>query len=172
MTVTRNGVHVIKKGMMRTLGRRILLLTAISGLMTACMRAPTVDVTGVRLGGIGFRGITLIAQLSVDNPNRFALETDSITFVLEARDPTQPGSWTPVTSGTNTQHFRVEKQSAAPVEIPIQFGYSGLSMPVRSIIENGMLNYRVSGAVFVRKPLRKTIPFSEEGNLAVGTTTP
>lgn len=155
---------------MRTLGRRILLLAAVSGLMTACMRAPTVDVTGVRMGGIGFRGITLIAQLNVNNPNRFGLETDSITFVLEASDPASPGSWAPVTSGTNTQHFRVEKASTAPVEIPIQFGYSGLSLPVRSIIENGILNYRVSGEVFVRKPLRKAVPFSEEGTLAVGTT--
>jgi LEA14-like dessication related protein len=139
-------------------------------LITACnfrVRPPVVELTGVRVAGIGLRGATLIADLDIANPNDFSIETDSITFEMEASDPGDPNAWTRVTTGTNTERFRIEEASQAAVEIPIEFPYSGLGTPVRAILDKGTFNYRVSGQVFIREPLRRTVPFSQNGNLSL-----
>lgn len=139
--------------------------------LTGCLRAPEVELTGVRVGGVGFRGATLVAELQIYNPNRLAIETDSITFKLDAAEPGAPNTWTLVTAGTYAEPFRIDKESTASAEIPIEFAYSRLSTPVRSIIETGRLNYRISGQVFVRRPLPKRVPFSEEGSISLFAST-
>lgn len=131
----------------------------------SCMQAPTVDLARVRVGGIGFQGATLMAELHVDNPNRFALQTDSVTFRLQARDP-RSGAWSEVAAGAHTDRFRVEKRSNARVEIPIELAYARLEGPVRSIIQSGRFNYRLSGDVFVRRPIPKRVPFTQDGSIA------
>lgn len=147
----------------RTLG----IIGALAIACTGCLQAPIVDLMGVRVSGIGLRGITMIAELNVDNPNRFTIQADSITFQLEASSPREPGMWTLVTSGTNRQNIRIEGENSTRVEIPIEVAYSGLSTPVRSILGTGVFSYRVSGQVFVGKPLRKRVPFSEDGSLSL-----
>jgi LEA14-like dessication related protein len=144
-----------------------LSVTVVIAACSELVRAPVVELTGVRVRSIGLRGATLLAQLDIDNPNRFAIETDSITFQFEASDVRQPGSWKRVTSGTNVQQYRVEKASRTSVEIPIDFAYSDLGTPLRSLLERGAFDYRVSGVVFVKKPLRKRVPFSNEGSLSL-----
>ena len=143
------------------------LLVALVAFLAGCMRAPEVQLTGVRVGGIGFSGATLLAELRIDNPNRFALAADSVTFELDAQDPRSVGRWTQVTAGTNAQRVRVEGQRSTTVEIPIEFAYSGLGAPLRSITETGRFNYRLSGAVFVRRPLPKRIPFNQDGSISL-----
>jgi LEA14-like dessication related protein len=154
---------------MKACARAVSLLPLIA-VVAACselVRAPVVELTGVRVRSIGLRGATLLAQLEIENPNRFAIETDSITFQFEASDVRERGTWKRVTSGTNVEQHRVEKESRATVEIPIDFAYSDLGTPIRSLIERGAFDYRVSGVVFVKKPLRKRVPFSREGNLSL-----
>lgn len=152
---------------MRKLVRVTTLIAAL--LVTACnvVQAPVVELMGVRLRGIGLRGATILAELSIDNPNKFAIEGDSVTFQFEARDPRNQ-RWALVTSGTNAQRVRIGKGEKAVVEIPIDFPYSNLRLPLRSILERGVLDYRISGRVFVRKPLRKSVPFNSEGSLSLG----
>lgn len=150
--------------------RRVLSVAAVALLLTACIgrvRAPTVELAGIRFGGIGLRGATLIAELNIDNPNDFTIETDSITFEFEAANPGEPNEWTRVTQGTNTQRYRLEEEKRTEVELPIDFTYAGLSAPVRAILDRGTFNYRVRGQVFVREPLKRTVPFSQTGNLSL-----
>lgn len=144
-----------------------LPLIIVAAACGELVRAPVVELTGVRVRSIGLRGATLLARLEIDNPNRFAIETDSITFHFEASDVRQPGSWKRVTSGTNVQQHRVEKQGQAEVEIPIDFAYSDLGTPLRSLLERGAFDYRLSGVVFVKKPVRKRVPFTKEGSLTI-----
>ncbi|HET9439001.1 MAG TPA: LEA type 2 family protein [Longimicrobiales bacterium] len=147
---------------------RSAAVAAVVGLLTgSCMESPTVDLTRVRVGGIGFQGATLIAELEVENPNRFALETDSVTFELQAQDAGAGNAWTPVAAGAHAQRFRVEQKSAGRVEVPIELAYARLSAPVRSIIQSGRFNYRLSGAVFVRRPMPKRVPFAQDGSIAL-----
>jgi hypothetical protein len=72
-----------------------------------------------------------------------------------------------VTAGTNTQRIRIEKEGTTIVEVPIEFAYTRLSTPMRSLIETGRFNYRVSGQVFVKRPLPKRVPFSHEGTISL-----
>jgi LEA14-like dessication related protein len=131
------------------------------------MRAPEVDLTRVRVGGIGFQGATLLAELRVENPNRFGIETDSVTFEMQAQDASTNSTFTTVAAGTYPERFRVAKQGMSRVEIPIELQYARLRTPVRSMIESGRFNYRLSGTVFVRRPLPKRVPFSQDGSIAL-----
>jgi LEA14-like dessication related protein len=155
---------------MKSKANKILLVGLLGVLAAACIgrvRAPIVELTGIRFGGIGLRGATLIAQLDIDNPNDFSIETDSITYEFEASNPSETENWTPVTKGTNTQRIRIDEERKTAVEVPIELSYSGLTGPVRSIMDKGTFNYRVRGKVFLREPLRRTLPFSEKGNLSL-----
>jgi LEA14-like dessication related protein len=131
------------------------------------MRAPVVDLTRVRVGGIGFQGATLIAELEVDNPNRFNIKTDSVTFELQAREAAAGNNWTRVANGVHSEQFEVAKRSSSNVEIPIELAYSDLRTPVRAIIQSGRFDYRLSGQVFVRRPIPKRVPFTQDGSLSL-----
>jgi hypothetical protein len=76
---------------------RTLLATLVAAFATvACSAAyqqPEIELDGVRVGSIGLRGGTLYAQLHVNNPNRFDLETRSMRYVVEVQDPSDDGRW-------------------------------------------------------------------------------
>ena len=148
---------------------RIVAVTAtLSALASAsCMRAPEVDLTRVRVAGIGFQGATLAAELNVENPNRFGIETDSVTFDLQAQDASAGNTWEHVAAGTHAQTFRVAGRSSERVEIPIELAYNNLRTPMRSIIESGRFNYRLSGQVFVRRPIPRRVPFTQDGSISL-----
>jgi LEA14-like dessication related protein len=147
----------------------VVLASALALSIPACnrVRAPDVELIGVRFAGIGFQGIALNADLSIVTPNKFAMEADSVTFKLEAGDPNQPGTWVPVTTGTQRAAIRVEGGGRNVVAVPIEFAYSDLGTSVRSILGRGTLEYRVSGRVWVRKPIRIPVPFRHTGNVSI-----
>jgi LEA14-like dessication related protein len=143
------------------------LIVVATILCAGCLKSPDVELASVRLAGLGLRGATLLADLTIENPNRFAIESDSLTFVLESSDGREPATWARVTSGTHAHRYRVDKNGRTSIRVPIEFGYSGLRAPIRSLLENGTFNYRISGQVFVRKPLHWTVPYSRTGNVAL-----
>src|SRR5688500_16276970 len=143
----------------KTIGGVILSAVFVAILASACQRVspPNVELQGVRLGGIGLAGSTLIAELEIDNPNDFAIESDSITFELDARSASNPDSWTPVTKSIKREPIVIEAGQKEVVQIPIELAYSNLGAPVRSIFERGTFTYRVSGVVSIRQPRRTTV---------------
>jgi LEA14-like dessication related protein len=151
---------------------RTLAVAALVGMTAgACVgravRAPVVQLVGVKVGGIGLRGATMIAELNIKNPNSFDIETDSITYELEASNPSDATNWSRVSLGTYSQRVRISDGDETEVEIPIDFSYAGLGGAATGIIERGTFNYRLRGNVFVREPLRRTVPFSRSGNLSL-----
>jgi LEA14-like dessication related protein len=154
---------------MEKCGHGVVLAALIVLSVAACNRvdAPEVELTGVRFAGMGLQGISLIADLSIENPNDFAIEADSITFKLESGNLHRPGTWTQVTSGTDRARLRVEGGGRTTTAVPIEFAYADLTGPVRSAAAKGMLDYRVSGHVWVRKPLPIPVPFSHTGKLSL-----
>src|SRR5688572_32899423 len=154
---------------MRTMGGGILSAVFVAILASACQRVspPNVELQRVRLGGIGLAGSTLIAELRIENPNDFAIETDSITFQLEARSSSNPDTWSPVTNGISREPIIIAAGQNEGIQIPIELTYSSLGTPVRSILERGTFTYRVSGEVSISQPGRSTAPFSRTGNLSI-----
>lgn len=146
------------------------LMVAVALLLGACasaIKAPQVTLTSIDVGGIGLRGATLVANLEIDNPNSFDIETDSISYELEAANPSETGAYTRVTQGTVTERIKVSDGDRTRVEIPIEFAYSSLSGAMRSIMDRGTFNYRIRGTAYVREPLRRTVPFTKTGNLSL-----
>lgn len=155
---------------MRTNQRLMLVAAVVATVGAGCasaVRQPEVSLAGVRVGGIGLRGGTILAVVEIKNPNDFTLETDSITYDLEATDPKGNGAWSRVTQGTYAQRITVKDGGKTEVEVPIEFNYTGLGGALRGIMDKGTFNYRVQGKVFVREPLRRTIPFTKSGNLSL-----
>ncbi len=154
---------------MRPNVRVIVLLAAIGLLATGCERTqpPLVEPTGLRLGGIGLAGATLIAEIEIDNPNDVAIETDSITLELQARISSDTDRWTRVTDASKHESVTIEAGGSKVVEVPIQLAYASLGAPVRAILDKGVFYYRVNGVVSVREPRRMSAPFSHTGNLSM-----
>ncbi len=146
----------------------MLVLAALIGTSCASsVRRPEIELTGIRVAGIGLRGASLIADLDINNQNDFDIETDSITYQLFANTAASGEDWQPVLQRTYAQRILVEEDKITRVEIPIDFDYRDLSGAARAIIDRGMLNYRIQGNAFVREPLRRTIPFSRTGNVSL-----
>jgi LEA14-like dessication related protein len=144
---------------------RLLLLPVLLlvGACSSAVRQPEVRLESVRVGGIGLRGGTLNALVYVGNPNGFDLETRSITYDLQVEDPDSAGGWVTFSQGTVDETVRVEGNSSKVIEIPIQFRYDDLGGAVRSILDTGTFNYRVTGDVRLSEPIGRTFPYAKTG---------
>jgi LEA14-like dessication related protein len=146
----------------------VALITLGAGAACASVfRAPEVQLQSVRLGGIGLRGATVVAQLYVENPNSFGLETRSLSYDLELRDRESSEEWLRVAAGTIDQKLQVDGRSERVVEIPIEFSYSELGPALRSLLDRGTFDYRVSGQVQVSEPLSRTVPYRKSGRVTL-----
>jgi LEA14-like dessication related protein len=148
--------------------RRILRIHLAAALLVAAacssmVRQPEVRLESVRVGGIGLRGGTLYAQVHVSNPNGFDLETESITYDFQVANPDSAGKWVSFARGTVEERVRVRGNNATVIEVPIEFRYDDLGGAVRSIIDRGTLNYRVSGDVNLAEPVGRTFPYTKTG---------
>jgi LEA14-like dessication related protein len=150
-------------------GRNVVLAVLFGVSLAACsrMEPPTVEPTGVRCSGIGLRGATLLVDLRVENPNTFAIEIDSITVAFEASNPSEPGTWTPVTHGASREKLVIEGGGHATAAIPVELSYSDLGTPASAILDKGTLNYRINGEVMVREPSHRSTPFSKTGSVSL-----
>ncbi len=145
----------------------LLLAVVLASSCASAVRRPEIELTAIRVGGIGLRGASLIADLNINNKNDFDIETDSITYQLFANTSSSGENWQPILQRTYTQRIVIAEDKITRVEIPIDFNYTDLSGAARTILDRGMLNYRIQGNAFVREPLRRTIPFTKTGNVSL-----
>lgn len=155
----------------RTVGpaRQLRVLALMTLVFAACAgpQQPEVRLEGIRVGGMGLRGGTLIAEFMVTNPNSFDLETRSLSYDFELADPTGERDWVSFARGTIDERLRVERRSARLLEIPIQFRYDQMGSALRSIIDTGTFSYRVTGDVRLSEPIGRTFPYRRTGTVSV-----
>lgn len=156
---------------MRRYERSVLIVALGAGLITACVgrvRQPEIALAGVKLGGLGLRGGTVVAQLEIRNPNSFDVETSAITYDLKVSDRTaDQETWLDFAKGTFREEVKVEEGRTKIVEIPIEFTYASVGGAIRSIMDRGTFNYQVEGTVSLREPLRRDIPYKHKGNVSL-----
>jgi LEA14-like dessication related protein len=147
--------------------RNRVMLAAVLVAMTAAAcagpRQPEVRLEGVRIGGIGLRGGTLIFQVLVTNPNSFDLETRSLSYHLQLPHPTETGEWVSFAEGVMEESIRIDRRSAKILEVPVQFRYDDAGGAIRSIMDTGTLSYRVTGDVRLSEPIGRTFPYRHSG---------
>ncbi len=154
---------------------RLALSLVVLAALTACgsfgFREPEVTLEGVQLGGLGLRGGTLLVDLRVENPNRFALSAEGLRYDLAVRSADdQPGdtTWIDFATGSFEEHFTVGAGETRTVQIPVEFAYSGLGGAGSSILRAGSFTYRASGTVDVRTPVgMQAVPFRKRGTVTL-----
>jgi LEA14-like dessication related protein len=149
---------------------RAAALALTTFTLAACFASferPEVRLEGVRVGGIGLRGGTVYAQLHVVNPNGFALRAHGLTYDLDLAGTGSGDDWLPLAEGTFDERIDVPARDSAVVEIPIEFSYGDLSGALRSMLDRGTLDYRVSGSVRVTEPVGRTVPYRHTGTVSM-----
>lgn len=148
-------------------GLAVVALTACGGRV---FQQPQVTLENVRLGGLGLSGGTLLVNLSIVNPNRFALNANNLQYELALSDAGESAdtTWVPFAEGIYDQPFSVAAGDSATVQIPIDFTYSGIGSAANSLLRRGTFTYRARGTVDLRTPLGGyDVPFSKRGTVTL-----
>ena len=160
--------HRLSKGTRGALALGLALLA--TGCGGSIFTQPEITLESVQIGGLGLSGGTLVVDLQVVNPNRFALSANRLNYDLALRDPetATDTSWTDFAEGAYEQPFTVGGGETAHVQIPVSFSYSGLGAAAGSMLRRGTFTYRASGTADVRTPLgTHQVPFRKTGTVTL-----
>lgn len=147
-----------------------LVVLASAACGGSVFRQPEVSLESVRLGGLGLSGGTILVDVEVINPNRFALNANQLRYQLALSDPDEGSdtTWIDFAEGTYDQPFSVPAGDTAVVQIPVEFSYSGLSSAGTSLLRSGTFTYRATGTVDLRTPLGGyEVPFRKRGTVTL-----
>lgn len=157
---------------MRSYGGRMALLLAAAvatttlGACSSALQEPEVKLDGISVGSVGFEGGTLRVRLNVINPNSFGLQAEGLDYLIEvAEEGASAAAWDTLSAGSFDERITVEADDSAFVEIPIRFRYRDLGSALSSLLATGSFDYRISGRVQLREPMRRQFPFSRTGNI-------
>lgn len=148
----------------------VLLLTLLLGGCGSAFTQPEVTLEGVQIGGLGLSGGTLLVDLQIINPNRFALNANRLDYELSLRRPGEPAdtSWIEFSRGMHEEPFTVAAGDTAYLQVPVEFSYAGIGNAALSILRSGTFGYRASGSVDVRTPLGSyAVPFNRRGTVSL-----
>lgn len=152
-----------------TLLGRIGALAVVLATLAACSSAvkePEVKLDGISVGSVGFDGGTLRVRLNVINPNSFGLQAQGLDYLIEvSEEGAGESAWDTLSVGRFEDRITVEADDSAFVEIPIRFRYRDLGSALGSLLATGSFDYRISGRVQLREPMRRELPFSRTGNI-------
>jgi LEA14-like dessication related protein len=151
-------------------GSALIGLLLLSACSSSTVRQPEVTLDGVQLGGLGLRGGTLLVNMRVYNPNRFALNANELRYDLAISQDAvgSDTNWVDFASGTYDRSFSVAGRDTAHVQIPVEFSYSGFGSAASSILRSGTFTYRANGEVDVRTPLGTfAVPFNRRGTVTM-----
>jgi LEA14-like dessication related protein len=150
--------------------RRTILAAALL-LLTGCgsaFREPTVTLQDVRIAGIGATGGTLMVDVEVMNPNRFALSTDRLRYQLAIADTRRDTTWLDLAAGTYEEPISIGPGQTGYIRVPVEFSYAGLGGAAVSIMRAGTFNYRATGFVDLRTPVGTyEVPFRRGGMVSL-----
>lgn len=144
-------------------GAAAMAASVALGACSHAFRQPEVTLTGLRLGGIGTRGGLVYADVAVHNPNHYTLQADHVTYDFRVQDPSNPSNWLPFTAGQIDQRIRVGSGDTEQLEVPIQFDFLNGAGVIRSVMDRGIMNYRVEGHVAVTEPITRNVPYQHQG---------
>ncbi|HEX6588919.1 MAG TPA: LEA type 2 family protein [Longimicrobiales bacterium] len=149
------------------IARFAALVVALASLnaCSSAIKEPEVKLDNISVGSIGFDGGTLRVRLNVINPNSFGLQAQGLDYLVEiAEEGDGDARWDTLTSGRYDERITVEADDSAFVEIPIRFRYRDLGSAIGSLLATGSFDYRISGRVQLREPMRRELPFRRTGN--------
>jgi LEA14-like dessication related protein len=146
------------------------LLAILPAACGSAFRQPEITLQNVQLAGLGLRGGTLLVNIEVVNPNRFALNTSELVYQLAIANTDVPGdtAWVELASGTYSEPVSVGAGATEVIHVPVEFTYNGLGDAASSVLRAGTFNYRATGTVDVRTPIgTRQVPFRKGGMVSL-----
>lgn len=127
----------------------------------------------VGLASVGITGATARVELEVFNPNRFSLNARSVEYTLHFHPGGLPeggevpaGEWRTLATGRSAEALALGGGETTPVTVLVPFEYAELGAAAASLLRDGTLRYRFSGAFTVGSPVGDLrVPFDRTGIL-------
>ena len=136
---------------------RLLITLLLTLCLSSCalfLKKPKVDDVKVTATGLSFSHLHLKVFLKVNNPNSKTVSVDRIRYSARLESLI-------VAEDALAKTYNLKPEQVTEVIIPIKLRLKVLSESLRSIIENGHLNYEVKGSLRADRNL--TLPFEKSG---------
>lgn len=153
-------------------GATAVLILGIAGACASLVKEPSVSLAQIGLTSIGITGATARVDLDVHNPNSFSLNARAVEYTLSFHpgDPDEPepaeGDWRTMATGRSADAVSLKGGETTPVTVLVPFSYAELGAAAASLLRDGRLRYRFSGAFTVGSPVGDLrIPFDRTGIL-------
>ena len=131
---------------------------------------PVVTVERMRLGGLGFDGGVLYVDVQVENPNGFDIRSAGLSYDIAVREPDADSTrWIRLAEGRYEEDIRIAGHSRESIEIPVRFTFADVGNVMREMLRTGVVEYTVSGAVDLRSPIDRSVPYRRTGTFALGS---
>ncbi|MEN8375222.1 MAG: LEA type 2 family protein [Gemmatimonadota bacterium] len=137
-----------------------LLVLATIAACTPDFVEPRISIEGVRVGRVGFDGGVVHVLVRVDNPNDFDIEASRVDYDL---DLGRGEDWVDLAEGELEDGLTVPALGSADVEIPVEFGLGDALSLASTVFAGEAPRYRVSGSVDLQRPIRRRVPYRQEG---------
>ena len=136
----------------------LALAAGVAGCALATATPPSVDVTDVRLIGIGLTEQQLAVTLCVTNPNKDEFAFRHVTADLDV-------SGAPLAAGSSDLSVRLPPLSSTTVPFTVVTTVQNVGPQLLGILRSGSVEYRVDGSVALTGAFGITLPYSRSGRL-------
>lgn len=128
-------------------------------------QAPTAQLTGVSVTGLGLSGGSLDLKLDVFNPNSYTLRSTRLQVGIDLEN-------TPFGTATIERPLELPPEAHSEVRVPLTFTWSGVGAGARAMLGKGSLNYGLTGRVLVDTPLgERSVDLRTNGAVAIADLT-
>jgi LEA14-like dessication related protein len=127
---------------------------------------PTVRVAEVHLASLGLSGGMLAVSLSIENPNRYALESQDFRYTVSFLESGAGAdtSWVRLAEGRVAEPVKVPAHETGSVTLNVPFDVGAVRLAAGRLLRQGELEYRFTGELLFHTPLGgKRLPFDERG---------
>ena len=151
--------------------RRVVSLVLGLGLSGCALvqhvrfQAPSAQLTGVSITGLGLQGGSLDLKLDVFNPNSYTLRSTRLQVGIDLEN-------TPFGTAALDQPLELPPAAHSAVRVPLTFTWSGVGAGARAMLGKGSVNYGLTGRILVDTPLgERSVDLRTNGVVAVADLT-
>jgi LEA14-like dessication related protein len=137
---------------------------ALAGCATMGMNKfqdPSIELTSMRIRGLGITGGAVDLVLSVTNPNNFDLRGTQLALGLDVEG-------THLGDALLNDAFNLPKDKPTDVIVPLTFQWAGVGVAAQSALTYGTVKYQIKGTASLQTPWGvEKVPFTRDGTVAV-----
>lgn len=146
----------------------VVLTLAVGGcalVQQARFQAPTAQLAGVSITGLGLSGGSLDLKLDVFNPNSYTLRSTRLQVGVDLEN-------TPFGTAAIDRPLELPPAAHSEVRVPLTFTWSGVGAGARALLGKGSVNYGLTGRVLVDTPLgERSVDLRTSGVVAIADLT-